>query len=171
MYLPISPLPNLRTCSVQIKIMQIQYRCRSRQCHLITVKCRKMFDKNSMDSLVGPLIPEITVKYVAVFLIFFNSGLSLRTEVNKKCSHHSCAWRLKGYYLTFHFSQQEQLGAFFTYMSLIICFYIFIDRTQSGRLLKSGSTRTYRVSLQGWSLLFFIQSPIYLHTVLLTHGF
>ena len=96
------------------------------------MKCRKMFDKNSMDSLVGPLIPEITVKYVAVFLIFFNSGLSLRTEVNKKCSHHSCAWRLKGYYLTFHFSQQEQLGAFFTYMSLIICFYFLLTGLSQG---------------------------------------
>ena len=82
-----------------------------------------------METLVGPLMPEITVKYVAVFLIFFNSGLSLRTEVNRKCIHHSCVWRLKGYHLTFNFSQQVQLGAFLTYMSLIICFYIFIDRT------------------------------------------
>ncbi|XP_077445752.1 sodium/bile acid cotransporter 7 isoform X2 [Stigmatopora argus] len=29
----------------------------------------------------GPLKPEITVSYVAVSLIFFNSGLSLKTEV------------------------------------------------------------------------------------------
>lgn len=28
----------------------------------------------------GPLKPEITVKYFAVFLIFFNSGLSLKAE-------------------------------------------------------------------------------------------
>ena len=30
---------------------------------------------------VGPLRPEITVKYIAVSTIFFNSGLSLKTEV------------------------------------------------------------------------------------------
>ena len=29
----------------------------------------------------GPLRPEITVKYIAVTTIFFNSGLSLKTEV------------------------------------------------------------------------------------------
>jgi len=29
----------------------------------------------------GPLYPAITVKYIAVSLIFFNSGLSLKTEV------------------------------------------------------------------------------------------
>lgn len=29
----------------------------------------------------GPLKPEITVKYIAVSTIFFNSGLSLKTEV------------------------------------------------------------------------------------------
>ena len=28
----------------------------------------------------GPLKPEITVKYIAVSTIFFNSGLSLKTE-------------------------------------------------------------------------------------------
>ena len=28
----------------------------------------------------GPLMPEITVKYLAVFIIFFNSGLSIKTE-------------------------------------------------------------------------------------------
>ena len=28
----------------------------------------------------GPLAPEYTVKYVAVFVIFFNSGLSIKTE-------------------------------------------------------------------------------------------
>lgn len=32
-------------------------------------------------SLTGPLKPEITIAYVAVSLIFFNSGLSLKTEV------------------------------------------------------------------------------------------
>lgn len=32
-------------------------------------------------SLSGPLKPEITIAYVAVSLIFFNSGLSLKTEV------------------------------------------------------------------------------------------
>nr|XP_002131347.1 sodium/bile acid cotransporter 7 [Ciona intestinalis] len=32
----------------------------------------------------GPLMPEITVKYIAVSLIFFNSGLSLKTEELKK---------------------------------------------------------------------------------------
>ena len=30
----------------------------------------------------GPLHPEITVKYVAVSVIFLNSGLSLKTEVS-----------------------------------------------------------------------------------------
>lgn len=29
----------------------------------------------------GPLRPEYTVKYIAVSLIFFNSGLSLKSEV------------------------------------------------------------------------------------------
>nr|CAB3266100.1 sodium/bile acid cotransporter 7 [Phallusia mammillata] len=32
----------------------------------------------------GPLMPEITVKYIAVSVIFFNSGLSLKTEELKK---------------------------------------------------------------------------------------
>ena len=32
-------------------------------------------------SFAGPLRPEYTVKYIAVSLIFFNSGLSLKTEV------------------------------------------------------------------------------------------
>lgn len=32
-------------------------------------------------SLTGPLKPEVTIAYVAVSLIFFNSGLSLKTEV------------------------------------------------------------------------------------------
>ena len=32
-------------------------------------------------SFAGPLGPEYTVKYIAVSLIFFNSGLSLKTEV------------------------------------------------------------------------------------------
>lgn len=32
-------------------------------------------------SLSGPLKPEVTIAYVAVSLIFFNSGLSLKTEV------------------------------------------------------------------------------------------
>ena len=32
-------------------------------------------------SHAGPLVPEITIKYIAVILIFFNSGLSLKTEV------------------------------------------------------------------------------------------
>ena len=31
--------------------------------------------------LLGVLVPEVTVKYVAVSVIFFNSGLSLKTEV------------------------------------------------------------------------------------------
>ncbi len=30
----------------------------------------------------GPLHPEYTVKYIAVSVIFFNSGLSLKTEVS-----------------------------------------------------------------------------------------
>jgi len=28
----------------------------------------------------GPLYPEITIKYIAVSIIFFNSGLSLKTD-------------------------------------------------------------------------------------------
>ncbi|EGD72793.1 sodium/bile acid cotransporter 7 [Salpingoeca rosetta] len=34
----------------------------------------------------GPLMPEYTVKYGAVFLIFFNSGLTLKTEELKKAA-------------------------------------------------------------------------------------
>lgn len=30
---------------------------------------------------LGPLKPEITITYIAVSAIFFNSGLSLKTEV------------------------------------------------------------------------------------------
>ncbi|XP_069098721.1 sodium/bile acid cotransporter 7 isoform X4 [Pleurodeles waltl] len=30
----------------------------------------------------GPLMPEITITYIAVSAIFFNSGLSLKTEVS-----------------------------------------------------------------------------------------
>ena len=33
-------------------------------------------------------MPEITVKYMAVSLIFFNSGLSLRTEVGGNLGIH-----------------------------------------------------------------------------------
>lgn len=36
---------------------------------------------NCVCDTVGPLRPEITVKYIAVSAIFFNSGLSLKTEV------------------------------------------------------------------------------------------
>jgi len=36
----------------------------------------------------GPLYPEITIKYVAVSVIFFNSGLSLRTEDLKLALFH-----------------------------------------------------------------------------------
>lgn len=32
--------------------------------------------------LSGPLKPEVTIAYFAVSLIFFNSGLSLKTEVS-----------------------------------------------------------------------------------------
>ena len=31
--------------------------------------------------LLGILKPEVTVKYIAVFIIFFNSGISLKSEV------------------------------------------------------------------------------------------
>ena len=31
--------------------------------------------------IIGPLRPDITVRYIAVSLIFFNSGLSLKTDV------------------------------------------------------------------------------------------
>eukprot|EP00043_Microstomoeca_roanoka_P012460 m.120623 g.120623 ORF g.120623 m.120623 type:complete len:473 (+) comp15500_c2_seq1:269-1687(+) len=34
----------------------------------------------------GPLLPEYTIKYGAVFLIFFNSGLTLKTEELKKAA-------------------------------------------------------------------------------------
>ena len=42
----------------------------------------------------GPLRPEITVKYIAVSTIFFNSGLSLKTEVCNLCSWeiHMCVY-------------------------------------------------------------------------------
>lgn len=44
-----------------------------------------LFDCNSLCSLclyfLGPLKPEITITYIAVSAIFFNSGLSLKTEV------------------------------------------------------------------------------------------
>ena len=36
----------------------------------------------------GPLRPEITVKYIAVSTIFFNSGLSLKTEVSCTVKRH-----------------------------------------------------------------------------------
>ena len=36
---------------------------------------------NTLLIFLGPLRPEITIKYIAVSLIFFNSGLSLQTEV------------------------------------------------------------------------------------------
>ncbi|XP_041455624.1 sodium/bile acid cotransporter 7-B-like isoform X2 [Lytechinus variegatus] len=36
----------------------------------------------------GPLLPEITVKYLAVSIIFFNSGLSLKTEDLKSALLH-----------------------------------------------------------------------------------
>uniref|UniRef100_A0A8C9NNM5 Solute carrier family 10 member 7 n=1 Tax=Serinus canaria TaxID=9135 RepID=A0A8C9NNM5_SERCA len=43
-----------------------------------------LFDYNSLCSLclyfLGPLKPEITITYIAVSAIFFNSGLSLKTE-------------------------------------------------------------------------------------------
>ena len=35
----------------------------------------------SLCSFSGILRPEITVKYIAVFIIFFNSGISLKSEV------------------------------------------------------------------------------------------
>ncbi|XP_060034967.1 sodium/bile acid cotransporter 7 isoform X9 [Erinaceus europaeus] len=37
----------------------------------------------------GPLMPEITVSYIAVATIFFNSGLSLRTEFTDSGLHAS----------------------------------------------------------------------------------
>ncbi|XP_060256593.1 sodium/bile acid cotransporter 7 isoform X12 [Ovis aries] len=37
----------------------------------------------------GPLKPEITVSYIAVATIFFNSGLSLKTEVADSRLHAS----------------------------------------------------------------------------------
>ncbi|XP_069412857.1 sodium/bile acid cotransporter 7 isoform X5 [Ovis canadensis] len=47
----------------------------------------------------GPLKPEITVSYIAVATIFFNSGLSLKTEVlesEKAMAPHSStlAWKI-----------------------------------------------------------------------------
>ena len=36
----------------------------------------------------GPLYPEVTIKYIAVSVIFFNSGLSLRTEDLKAAIFH-----------------------------------------------------------------------------------
>ena len=41
-------------------------------------------------SFAGPLRPEYTVKYIAVSLIFFNSGLSLKTEVITVKSNETC---------------------------------------------------------------------------------
>ena len=40
----------------------------------LRVKCPMFFP--------GILKPEITVKYIAVFIIFFNSGISLKSEVS-----------------------------------------------------------------------------------------
>ncbi|XP_028658553.1 sodium/bile acid cotransporter 7 isoform X2 [Erpetoichthys calabaricus] len=37
----------------------------------------------------GPLKPEITITYIAVSTIFFNSGLSLKTEVADSWVHAS----------------------------------------------------------------------------------
>ncbi|XP_030047532.1 sodium/bile acid cotransporter 7 isoform X2 [Microcaecilia unicolor] len=52
----------------------------------------------------GPLVPEITITYIAVSAIFFNSGLSLKTEFADSrlyasscvlCCHfnQSCWWK------------------------------------------------------------------------------
>ena len=40
-----------------------------------------VYNSNCVCNTAGPLRPEITVKYIAVSTIFFNSGLSLKTEV------------------------------------------------------------------------------------------
>lgn len=48
-------------------------------------------------SLSGPLRPEITIAYVAVSLIFFNSGLSLKTEVRNWRSRQTLVRRDRWY--------------------------------------------------------------------------
>lgn len=52
--------------------------------NVIYVYCY-LFDGGSLCFLclyfLGPLKPEITITYIAVSAIFFNSGLSLKTEV------------------------------------------------------------------------------------------
>lgn len=47
----------------------------------IFITARVVHDYVTLSHHAGPLKPEITVKYIAVSLIFFNSGLSLKTEV------------------------------------------------------------------------------------------
>ena len=37
--------------------------------------------ENLIFPLLGILKPEVSVKYIAVFIIFFNSGISLKSEV------------------------------------------------------------------------------------------
>lgn len=41
--------------------------------------------------LSGPLRPEVTITYIAVSLIFFNSGLSLKTEVSQRRDAFRCS--------------------------------------------------------------------------------
>jgi len=48
----------------------------------------------------GPLYPEITIKYIAVSIIFFNSGLSLKTDELKAAVFH---FRLHGFIQSFTF--------------------------------------------------------------------
>lgn len=62
----------------------------------LQVLCGNKSDWYRLASLVyfvfvflGPLKPEITITYIAVSAIFFNSGLSLKTEVLQMSFHFS----------------------------------------------------------------------------------
>lgn len=52
----------------------------------VVITCANLMP--SVGAKGGPLVPEITVKYLAVSFIFFNSGLSLRTEDLKSALLH-----------------------------------------------------------------------------------
>ncbi len=59
----------------------------------------------------GPIRPEITVKYIVVTLIFFSSGLSLKTEVHKLYIYVKNTW----YYCISHL-----LGMISVYVHLFV---------------------------------------------------
>lgn len=58
----------------------------------------------------GPLWPEVTVKYVAVALIFFNSGLTLRTEELKTALLQVCLCLCVYMYIYMPYEKDNPIG-------------------------------------------------------------